>query len=142
MFDISNLATNGDNTSAILIFFSVLLSFCLSALLVFVFEKTSHEVARPDQFLQTMILMAIITSSIMQYIGDSPTRGFGIFGALSILRLRLNVSNTRSLTFLFAAVAVGIGCGVFSFLSVTIGTLFFCVIVFLLYCSPFKLSSI
>jgi hypothetical protein len=138
MFDISTLATNGDNTSAILIFFSVLMAFCLSALLVFVFEKTSREVVCPDQFLQTMILMSIITASIMQCIGDSPTRGFGIFGALSILRLRLDVSNTRSVTFLFAAVAVGIGCGVYSFLTVTIGTVFFSLIVFLLYKSPFS----
>jgi Domain of unknown function (DUF4956) len=138
MFDISTLATNGDNTSAILIFFSVLMAFCLSSLLVFVFEKTSREVVRPDQFLQTMILMSIITASIMQCIGDSPTRGFGIFGALSILRLRLDVSNTRSVTFLFASVAVGIGCGVYSFLTVTIGTVFFSLIVFLLYKSPFS----
>ncbi len=137
MTDISALA-NSVGGSAALMVFAVLLAFLLATLLVFTFEKTSREPVRPDHFLQSMILMAIVTATIMQAIGDSMARGLGIFGALAMLRLRLDVASPRSVAFAFAAIAVGVGCGVFGFLNTVIGTLAFCAAAFLLFLSPFN----
>lgn len=130
--------SNIDNQSLSLIVFAVLMSFLLSSILVFTYEKTSREIAPPDHFIQSMILMAIVTATIMQSIGDSMARGFGIFGALAILRFRTNIFNPRNISFIFAAMAVGIACGVYSFLNATIGTLSFCVVAFLLWLTPFS----
>ncbi|MBK8921930.1 MAG: DUF4956 domain-containing protein [Saprospirales bacterium] len=104
-----------DNQSVVLIGFSVLLAFLLSSLIVFTYEKTSQEVVPPHHFIQSMILMAMVTATIMQSIGDSLARGFGIFGALAILRFRTNLISTRNISFIFASMAVGIACGVSGF---------------------------
>jgi uncharacterized membrane protein YhiD involved in acid resistance len=127
-----------DNQSIYLIGFSVLLSFLLSSLIVFTYEKVSRDVITPDHFLQALILMSIVTTTIMQSIGDSPARGFGIFGALAILRFRTQMISPRNISFIFAAMAVGIACGVYSFVNAIIGTFAFCLIAFFLRLTPFS----
>jgi hypothetical protein len=114
--------SNIDNQSIVLIAFSVLLSFLLSSLIVFTYEKASRDVATPDHFLQSLILMSLVTTTIMQSIGDSPARGFGIFGALAILRFGTQLFSPRNISFIFAAMAAGIACGVYSFINAVIGT--------------------
>lgn len=130
-----------DNQSVTLITFSVLLSFLLSCLIVFTYEKVSRDIATPDHFLQSLVLMAIVTTTIMQSIGDSPARGFGIFGALAILRFRTQLFSPRNISFIFAAMAVGIACGVYSFVNAVIGTLAFCLVAFFLRLTPFSKKS-
>lgn len=133
--------SNMDNQSFILVVFAVLSSFLLSILIVFTYEKTSQEVATPHHFIQSLILMSIVTTTIMQSIGDSLARGFGIFGALAILRFRTNMVSTRNISFIFAAMASGIACGVYSFMAGFIGTLAFCLIAFFLRLTPFSRKS-
>jgi len=134
---LSSLSNQG-NPSFILIAFSVLLAFVLSSLIVLTYENASRDVVPPDHFIQSMILMAIVTTTIMQSIGESMARGFGIFGALAILRFRTNISNPRNVAFIFASMAVGIACGVNSFMNAIIGTIAFCLIAFFLRFTPFS----
>lgn len=135
--DFLSSVSNQDNASFILIGFALLLAFLLSSLLVFAYEHSSRDVVPPNHFIQSMILMAIVTVIIMESIGDSMARGFGIFGALAILRFRVNITNPRNVAFIFAAMAVGIACGVNSFANAIIGTLSFCLIAFLLRLTPY-----
>jgi len=136
--DFLSSISNQDNPSFILIAFSVLLAFILSSLIVLTYENSSRDVVPPDHFIQALILMAIVTTTIMQSIGDSVARGFGIFGALAILRFRTNISNPRNVSFIFASMAVGIACGVNSFVNAIIGTIFFCLIALFLRLTPFS----
>lgn len=135
--DFISSVSNQDNQSYILIGFAVLLTFLLSSLIVFTYEKSSRDVVPPDHFIQSLILMAIVTATIMESIGDSMARGFGIFGALAILRFRINITNPRNVAFIFASMAVGIACGVNSFVNAIIGTLAFCIIAFFLRWTPY-----
>ena len=138
MFDLSNLSNSAQTTSLALIAFASLMSLGLSLLLVFTYEKTSREVARPDHYIQSLLLFAIVTTTIMKSIGDSLARSFGIFGALAIIRFRSRISNPRDVAFVFATMAVGISCGVHSFVNGMIGTLLFCIVVFSLRLTPFS----
>jgi uncharacterized membrane protein YhiD involved in acid resistance len=135
--DFLSSVSNQDNQSYILIGFAVLLAFLLSSLIVFTYEKSSRDVVPPDHFIQSLILMAIVTATIMESIGDSMARGFGIFGALAILRFRINITNPRNVAFIFASMAVGIACGVNSFVNAVIGTVAFCLIAFFLRLTPY-----
>ena len=138
MFDLSNLSNSAQTTSLALIAFASLMSLGLSLFLVFTYEKTSREVARPDHYIQSLMLFANVTTTIMQSIGDSLARSFGIFGALAIIRFRSRISNPRDVAFVFATMAVGIACGVHSFVNGVIGTLLFCIVVFILRLTPFS----
>lgn len=142
MFSIQQL-TQLDHQTFDLILFSLALTIILSGFIVWIYEFTSQKVTPPNDFLQSLILMSLITSMIMQSIGDSMARGFGIFGALAILRFRFNISNPRDVAFIFAAMGVGITCGVYSFMAGVFGTIGFCIIAVILKYTPFsKLSNL
>ena len=70
-------------------------------------------------------------------IGDNIARGIGIVGSLAIIRFRTNLRDPRDLVFLFASLGIGVASGVQSYATAFIGTIVFCLIVFVLYISPF-----
>jgi uncharacterized membrane protein YhiD involved in acid resistance len=120
-----------------MILFTNALTIILSLFLVFTYDKTTAPAGRSYSFIQSLMLMSLVTATIMQSIGDSLALSFGIFGALAIIRFRSNISDLRDIAFIFATMAVGIACGVHSFQNAIIGTVTFCLIIFLLKLSPF-----
>lgn len=138
MFDFTAIYNHTENPTFVTILFTVLFSFLLSSLIVFTYEKTTRDVARPDDFLQAMVLIAIVSATIMQAIGDSVARGLGMLGALAIIRFRTTVKNPRNIVFMFASIATGIACGVYGFVIAITGTLGFCAVAFILRFTPFS----
>jgi hypothetical protein len=141
MLDFFNTNGSGQQTSIMLILFALSLTFLLSLILVLVYERTSRQVARQDHFIQSLLLMSIVTATIMQSIGDSLALSFGIFGALAMIRFRTSISDPRDVAFVFASMAIGISCGVHSFLNGILGTIAFCIVIILLRFSPFGQKS-
>lgn len=140
MFDFSG-GLSQPQTSVYIIGFALALTLVLSLLLVLTYDKTSRQVSRPDHFIQSLLLMSLVTCTIMQSIGDSLALSFGIFGALAIIRFRTRISDPRDVAFVFASMAVGIACGVHSFLNGIIGTLGFVIVVAVIRFSPFGQKS-
>lgn len=138
MFDLSTLTTNTENPTLLMILLTVLFSFLLSAIIAFTYEKTSRQVARPDHFIQALVLIGIVAATVMQAIGDNFARGLGMLGALSIIRFRTTLRNARNIAFMFASLAVGIACGVYGFVIASVGTVGFCLAAFLLRLTPFS----
>lgn len=138
MFDLSTLSTNTENPTFLLILLTVLFSFLLSTMIAFTYEKTSRQVARPDNYIQALVLIAIVAATVMQAIGDNFARGLGMLGALSIIRFRTTLRNARNITFMFASLAAGIASGVFGFAIAFTGTVGFCLVAFLLRATPFS----
>jgi uncharacterized membrane protein YhiD involved in acid resistance len=137
MFDILKINGEGQHTSPELIVLALLLTFILSVILVIGYQTTSRQVSTPQHFIQSLMLMSIVTATIMQSIGDSLALSFGIFGALAIIRFRTRISDPRDVAFIFASMAIGIACGVHSFINAIIGTFAFCIIIFLIRFSPY-----
>ncbi len=75
-------------------------------------HKTKEE-ARP--FATTLVLLAMLTAGAALMIGDSMARAFGLLGALSIVRFRTVVDDTRDTAFVVFAVVVGMACGSLDF---------------------------
>jgi uncharacterized membrane protein YhiD involved in acid resistance len=121
--------------------FTILMTVLLSSLLVFTYDKSTPLLGRAQNFIQSLMLMSVITATIMQSIGDSLALSFGIFGALAIIRFRSNISDPRDIAFIFATMAIGIACGVHSFINAILGTIAFCLIIFFLRLTPFSISK-
>ena len=138
MFDLSSLTYNSENPTFIAILFTVLCSFLLSGLITFTYEKTSRQVARPENFIQALVLISIVAAMVMQAIGDSLARGLGMLGALAIIRFRTTLRNPRNMVFMFASIAVGMACGVTGFVIAFVGTITFCLVAWILYFTPFS----
>ncbi len=62
-------------------------------------------------FLQTIVLVGVTVALIMIIIGSDIARAFALVGAMSIVRFRTPVKDSRDLVFIFAAIAVGMACG-------------------------------
>ena len=83
----------------------------LTLVLSYVYRYTHRGTAYSQSFLITMIMMAIATSVVMMIIGSNIARAFSLVGALSIIRFRTAVKDSRDTAFLFAAMIAGMGCG-------------------------------
>src|SRR3712207_7566184 len=57
------------------------------------------------------VLLAVLVALVTLVIGDSTARAFGLVGALSIVRFRTVVEDTRDTAFVIYAVAVGMAAG-------------------------------
>ncbi|MFP4417523.1 MAG: DUF4956 domain-containing protein [Fibrobacterota bacterium] len=137
MLDFLTLQTTSTNPSIISIIYTVLVSFALSSLIALTYEKTYCGLSYSRNYVQALILVAIVAGTIMQAMGDNPVRGLGILGALAIIRFRTVFKDPRDIIFMFAAVAAGIACGVFGYGIAIVGTLGFCGAAVVLYFSPF-----
>ncbi len=62
-------------------------------------------------FLSTLVLLSILIAMVTQVIGDNIARAFSLVGALSIVRFRTVVEDTRDTAFVIFAVIVGMAVG-------------------------------
>jgi uncharacterized membrane protein YhiD involved in acid resistance len=124
----------------LLIIVTFLICITLSLILVATYYNTTSKPNKTEQvnYLQALVLMPSVAAMIMQSIGNSIALGFGIFGALAIIRFRTNIADLKDIAFIFCAMAIGIACGVNSFIVAIVGTLLFCIVAFILH---FKFSA-
>ncbi|UCE06654.1 MAG: DUF4956 domain-containing protein [bacterium] len=116
---------------------SFLLAFLLSSIIAMIYERTFQGLSYSRGLVQSMILGSIVSCLLMIAIGDNIARGIGIVGSLAIIRFRTNLRDPRDLVFLFASLGIGVASGVQSYATAVIGTIIFCLVVFILYISPF-----
>ena len=62
-------------------------------------------------FISTLVLLSIVIAMVTQVIGDSVARAFSLVGALSIVRFRTIVEDTRDTAFVIVAVVAGMAVG-------------------------------
>lgn len=118
--------------------FSLLLAFVLSTVIALTYKFTFKGKILPDHFFQAMILSSIVTSMIMMAVGNNLAVGFGIIGAVAIIRFRTRIQDTRNIIFIFAGISVGIATGVYGYSIAVAGTAIYTIVAFLLYFSPYS----
>ena len=114
--------------------FSILLSFVLSSVIGFVYHFTNQGMFSRN-FVQAMVLSSIVTCMVIMAVGDNVAAGFGIMGAIAIVRFRMRIENPRNIIFIFGALSVGIALGVYGYSIAIAGTLVFCVVALILHYS-------
>jgi uncharacterized membrane protein YhiD involved in acid resistance len=76
--------------------------------------QAKEGIAQPRQRAEmhaTLVLLTVLISMMTAVIGDNIARAFSIVGALSIVRFRTVVEDTRDTAFVIFAVAVGMAAG-------------------------------
>jgi len=142
MLDSITVQTTTEAASVWTLIYVVLLSFVLSTLLAWVYRKTFRGLSFSRNYVQSIVLISIISSTVIQSVGDSLARGFAIMAAMAIIRFRTNFKDPRDTLFLFASLAAGIACGALAFAAAIIGTLAFSLAAVLLYFSPLGPASL
>jgi uncharacterized membrane protein YhiD involved in acid resistance len=110
---------------------TVLLNNCVALLVAFfimlTYWMTFSGTAYSKKFNVTLGMLTLLTTLIMSVISNNIALSLGMVGALSIIRFRTAVKDSRDATYIFWSIAVGIGCGVSQYLLVAISS----VVVFL-----------
>ena len=117
--------------------YSILLAVVLSTVLALTYRYTFHGENFPNNFFQAIVLSSTVSTMVMMAVGDNLAVGFGVLGAVSIIRFRTLIRNPRNIIFIFASLSVGIATGVFGYAIAISGTVIFCIVVVLLYFSPY-----
>lgn len=108
------------------------LSFVLNLLLAYFYRQTHRGLSYSVSFVHAMILMGVTISIIMLIIGSNIARAFTLVGALSIIRFRNAVKDSRDVAFIFVAMAIGMGVGTGFYSTAVIFTLFACGMIYIL----------
>jgi uncharacterized membrane protein YhiD involved in acid resistance len=136
MLDILQIQANVKDPTLLSILYSVILTFVLSVLIAKTYQKSLQGLSYSRSFIQALILGSLVTCIAMQAIGDNVARGFGMMGALAIIRFRSSIKDPKDIIFIFAALTLGIACGVYQFKIAAVGSIAFCSVALFLYYFP------
>src|SRR5258708_3868955 len=97
----------------------VILSFTLAVAIAYLYRATYRGSGYVQSYAQTMVLMSVVVALIMLIIGSNIARAFSLVGALSIVRFRNAIKDSRDVGYIFFAMAMGMACGTkFYFLAI------------------------
>ena len=116
--------------------FALVFSSLLNIILSKFYTHTNNSHSYSSSFAQSMVLVGITVTLIMIIIGSNIARAFALVGAMSIVRFRNPVKDSRDLVFIFSSIAIGMACGTQFYFYAVIFLVIFCFI--LIY---FKISK-
>lgn len=90
---------------------ALVLSFLLSAFIGWIYKITHKGASYTQSFVVTLVLNGMVVALVMMVVGSNIARAFSLVGALSIIRFRNAVKETRDVGFIFFTMAVGMAIG-------------------------------
>jgi uncharacterized membrane protein YhiD involved in acid resistance len=119
------------NPSEILI--NLIIAFFLGFIISVVYKKTHKGLSYSQSFVLTNIFVCVIVSMVIMVIGNNLARAFALVGALSIIRFRTVVKDTKDTAFIFWSLAAGMASGTGSYFLAISGTSVISMIALVLY---------
>lgn len=114
------------NTSESLTLEQAVLNFAAAAIiacLIYISYRASHSgVVYSERFNVSLVMLTLISTLVMNVIGNNIALSLGMVGALSIVRFRTAIKDPRDTAYIFWAIAVGICCGVSDYMIAAIGS--------------------
>lgn len=111
---------------------TILLSFALTMVIAWTYRATHHGTSYSQTFVQTLVIVSMVVGIVMLIVGSNIARAFTLVGALSIVRFRNAVKETRDVGFIFFAMAIGMACGTRFYLLAIIATLTICLLIWIM----------
>lgn len=112
---------------------SFLCGMIISLVYRYVYKGPSYSVT----FVNSLVILAMITSVVILVIGNNLARAFGLVGAMSIIRFRTAVRDVQDIVFIFFALSIGMAAGVGLYTVAVSGTLIISLAIILLSISNF-----
>ena len=104
----------------------------LSFVSALVYRHTHKGLSYSQSFTVSLILISFFIAAIVMVIGNSLALAFAAFGAVSLIRFRTAIKDTRDIAFVLLAVAIGFSSGTGSYVIGITTTAFGLLIVYIL----------
>ncbi len=102
---------------------------------IFVSYLISHRgTIYSKKFNASLVILTVLTGTVMTVIGNNIALSLGMVGALSIVRFRTAIKDSRDTVYIFWAIIIGICCGVGDYLVASIGSVVTFFVIFILGC--------
>ena len=129
MFNIEDLTSEFSVAEVVLV---ILLSFGLSAFIGWIYQRTHRGTSYTQSFVFTLVLNGMVVALVMMIVGSNIARAFSLVGALSVIRFRNAVKETRDVGFIFFTMAIGMAVGTRFYLLAVIGTVIISLVILLM----------
>ena len=116
---------------------SLLVAFILGQVLAWVYYYTHSGLSYSKSFVQSLVLITVVVAMVMSVIQNSFVTAVGLMGALSIIRFRNMIKDTRDIAFIFCTLVVGMAAGSQRFAIAVVGTIVLSLIALYLHLSDF-----
>ena len=104
------------------IIFNILVAAALGIFIFLSYMITHRGTIYSKKFNASLVVMTVLTGTVMTVIGNNIALSLGMVGALSIVRFRTAIKDSRDTVYIFWAVIAGICCGVGDYLVAAIGS--------------------
>ena len=91
---------------------NILMAAILGFLIFFSYALSHRGTIYSKKFNVSLVVLTVLTGTVMTVIGNNIALSLGMVGALSIVRFRTAVKDSRDTVYIFWTVIVGICCGV------------------------------
>ena len=90
---------------------NLFVAFLCGLIVSYFYRKTYIGPGYLNSFVNSQVILSMITAIVIMIIGNNLARAFGLVGAMSIIRFRTAVKETNDIIFIFFALAVGMAAG-------------------------------
>jgi uncharacterized membrane protein YhiD involved in acid resistance len=94
------------------VFENLVVSFICGIIISFFYKITYRGPGISYSFINSLVVLSMITAVVIMVIGNNLARAFGLVGAMSIIRFRTAIKETQDIIFIFFALAIGMASGV------------------------------
>jgi hypothetical protein len=113
IIDASMLNLNsGSHLSLTDVFIALLVTLICALIVLWTYKNTYQGVLYQQSFGVTLVLAALVTTSVIMVISGNLVLSLGMVGALSIVRFRAAIKDPLDIVFMFWAISIGIANGV------------------------------
>ncbi len=111
---------------------NICIAFLMGIFISFVYKRTHKGLSYSQSFMLTLVYVTVIVSIVMMIIGNNLARAFALVGALSIIRFRTVVKDTKDTAYVFLSLAAGMAAGTSSYFLGIFGVSFVAAAAFML----------
>lgn len=131
---IYSLFTNPTDMTPEQIFMNIAVA-ALLGFFIFISYCISHRgTIYSKKFNASLVILTVLTGTVMTVIGNNIALSLGMVGALSIVRFRTAIKDSRDTVYIFWAIVIGICCGVGDYVVAAIGSCIVFVVILILGC--------
>ena len=115
------------------IIINLFLSLIFGLIISLIYKKTHKGLSYSQSFMITNIFLSVIVCMVIMIIGNSISRAFALVGALSIIRFRTVIKDTKDIVYIFWSLAAGMACGTGSYFLALASAVLISIIAYILF---------
>ena len=112
---------------------NLFLAFIFGLIISLVYKFTHKGLSYSQSFMITNVFVSVIVCMVIMIIGNNLARAFALVGALSIIRFRTVVKDTKDTAYIFWSLASGMAAGTGSYFLAIAGNVILSLIAYILF---------